>query len=557
MKREVFLQSFGHIADAPGGVDKLRTLVLSLAVRGALSSHDPAEAGSKVVERIAEQERAGVAGAAGAIRGAEPVAADEMPYSLPTGWAWAHLRDVLLKLTDGTHHSPQNGPIGDHPYISAKNVKDGYMLLDDLTFVSSADHEGIWARCDPRPGDVLFVKDGATTGNAALVELDVPFSMLSSVAQLRPAPGLNARYLLIAMRSPGIRRALRSGMAGSAITRTTLAKLGKVLLPIPPSAEQARVVNQVDALMALCDDLEGQQALRTEARTALAASLLSQLAEAESGDALNASVRLLAENLGLVLSAGDGDLDILNLCRQTILHLAVRGRLVSQDPCDEPASAAIARAKRNRPDWIEPTAPSKYSHKLAGYPLGEVPLPASWEYACLGEVLQLVNGRAYKRSEWKSAGTPVIRIQNLNGGQDYYFSDLELRAHNYCDSGDLLFAWSASFGPYIWAGGRAIFHYHIWKIATSPAITKMYAYYLLQAMTAAVKSASHGLAMLHMTKETMEGLLCPIPPVREQHRIVERVTELLALCDELEAQLVAARDLRGAVAASVVAHAAG
>ncbi|MGW5230393.1 restriction endonuclease subunit S [Nocardia niigatensis] len=238
--------------------------------------------------------------------------------------------------------------------------------------------------------------------------------------------------------------------------------------------------------------------------------------------------------------------------RRLILDLAMQGRLVQQDVSNEPALTAIASAESQRPTWTEETAPARYNRRDSGFPLGHTELPAGWTYSRLGEVLQLVNGRAYKKSEWKKAGTPVIRIQNLNGGDDYYYSDLDLKPHNFCVTGDLLFAWSASFGPYLWKGERAIFHYHIWKVVSSPAIDKKFAFHLLAAMTEAVKFASHGLAMLHMTKEAMEGFVCPIPPLAEQQRIAERVDELMRLCDELEEQQAARAEARATLTAATV-----
>lgn len=238
--------------------------------------------------------------------------------------------------------------------------------------------------------------------------------------------------------------------------------------------------------------------------------------------------------------------------RALVLDLAVRGRLVEQDEKEKSAAIAIASAADNRSAWVEPTAPAKYSRKDSGYPLGSGTLPTNWVHCRLGEILQLVNGRAYKKAEWKTHGTPVIRIQNLSGGDEYYFSDLSLKPHNYCDTGDLLFAWSASFGPYIWTGGRAIFHYHIWKVRTSPALDRQFAFRLLAALTSSVRAASHGLAMLHMTKEAMEGLVCPIPPIAEQRRIVDCVDDLMLLCDELAAQQEARTAARTALTAATL-----
>lgn len=161
----------------------------------------------------------------------------------------------------------------------------------------------------------------------------------------------------------------------------------------------------------------------------------------------------------------------------------------------------------------------------------------------LGEILTLVNGRAYKQEELLDAGTPVIRIQNLNGGERWYYSNLDLPDKNYCKEGDLLFAWSATFGPYFWAGPTAIFHYHIWKVLPSEQLDKRYAYYLLQAITDRVKAAGRGISMIHMTKSGMEAWEVDLPPLAEQKRIaaiLEKANQLrqkrrqaIALLDSL------------------------
>jgi type I restriction enzyme S subunit len=137
----------------------------------------------------------------------------------------------------------------------------------------------------------------------------------------------------------------------------------------------------------------------------------------------------------------------------------------------------------------------------------------------LGDCVRLINGRAYSQHELLDTGTPIIRIQNLNGGDRWYYSDLTLPEDKYCRDGDLLFAWSASFGPYIWRGEKSIFHYHIWRVIPNELIDKAFAFLLLDWITAKVKEASHGVAMLHMTKAGMEAWLVPIPPIAEQRRI--------------------------------------
>ena len=92
------------------------------------------------------------------------------------------------------------------------------------------------------------------------------------------------------------------------------------------------------------------------------------------------------------------------------------------------------------------------------------PLPAGWTSAQLSELVRVVNGRAYKKAELLESGTPVLRVGNLFTSNHWYYSDLELEEDKHCDVGDLIYAWSASFGPFIWQGPRVIYHYHIWKL---------------------------------------------------------------------------------------------
>ncbi|ANV98962.1 hypothetical protein LMTR13_00905 [Bradyrhizobium icense] len=148
-------------------------------------------------------------------------------------------------------------------------------------------------------------------------------------------------------------------------------------------------------------------------------------------------------------------------------------------------------------------------------------------------MLTLVNGRAYKQDELLENGTPVVRIQNLNGGSNWYYSDLNLPDDKYCENGDLLFAWSATFGPYFWSGCRAIYHYHIWKVLPSPLLDKKYAFYLLQNITEKVKASGRGISMIHVTKSGMEAWEVDSGPEKlfDEERVAKLVTRIRAIND--------------------------
>ena len=144
-----------------------------------------------------------------------------------------------------------------------------------------------------------------------------------------------------------------------------------------------------------------------------------------------------------------------------------------------------------------------------------------WPRIPLGKVARLINGRAYKQEELLAEGpTPVLRVGNFFSNRNWYYSDLQLEPDKYCDAGDLLYAWSASFGPKIWEGPRVIYHYHIWKIETSDAMDKKFLFYLLEADSENIKAEGRGIAMVHATKSGMEQRLFPIPDLGTQRRIV-------------------------------------
>lgn len=162
----------------------------------------------------------------------------------------------------------------------------------------------------------------------------------------------------------------------------------------------------------------------------------------------------------------------------------------------------------------------------------------NWQICQLGDVLTLINGRAYKKEEMLTEGVPILRIQNLNGGNKWFYSNLELQEDKYCYKNDLLYAWSATFGPY-WSkwDHKLIYHYHIWKIETSPALNKQFAYYALLNITEALKASAHGVAMPHITKAGMEAWEIQLPPISEQKIIAEKLDTLLAQVESTKARL--------------------
>ncbi|AOO57718.1 hypothetical protein AN237_14785 [Raoultella ornithinolytica] len=236
-------------------------------------------------------------------------------------------------------------------------------------------------------------------------------------------------------------------------------------------------------------------------------------------------------------SSGKIDLYGIKNLRELILELAVRGKLVPQDPNDEPASALLERIAAEKAELVK-QGKIKKPKPLPEISEEEKPfeLPEGWEWVRLSDLMEVINGRAYKKHEMLQEGTPLLRVGNLFTSNEWYYSDLELDENKYIDNGDLIYAWSASFGPFIWTGKKVIYHYHIWKLKlfAEELSDKFFIHDFLLSITDKIKSQGNGIAMLHMTKERMEQQVIALPPVNEQKNIVQKIRELMSLCDQLE-----------------------
>lgn len=161
-----------------------------------------------------------------------------------------------------------------------------------------------------------------------------------------------------------------------------------------------------------------------------------------------------------------------------------------------------------------------------------------WEEKKLKDFATLINGRAYKQSELLNSGKyPVLRVGNFFTNGDWYYSDLQLDSDKYANNGDLLYAWSASFGPRIWNGDKVIYHYHIWKVMIENAISKMFLLYLLEKDVSSIKAQMNGGIMMHITKENMEDRKFLLPCLEEQQKIANILSKLDELIEEKKALL--------------------
>ena len=240
--------------------------------------------------------------------------------------------------------------------------------------------------------------------------------------------------------------------------------------------------------------------------------------------------------------------------KNSILQWAIQGKLVPQDPNDEPASVLLEKIRQEKERLIKEKKikrdknasiiyrgeDNSYYEKILA--TGEVKcideeipfdVPNGWEWCRMQDVITFVNGRAYKKEELLPQGKyKVLRVGNFFTNNEWYYSDLELPEDKYCYNGDLLYAWSASFGPQIWNGDKTIFHYHIWNVKFNLMILfREYLYYFFLFDKTQVKASTTGSTMVHVSMENMKPRLIPIPPVNEQKRIVHEIENIIPLIE--------------------------
>lgn len=573
MKRETFLESFGHIADAPGGVATIRGMILDLAMHGRLSYQDPADKPAEALLGMMAGERARLVDAK-VIREPkelDPVAATEAT-EVPPGWSWTRFGNLFSRVGAGS--TPAGGEKAyvesGVMFLRSQNVHNDGLVLEGVAHIPLSVHErmsGTWVR----GGDILLNITGASIGRSAIVPTEgwTSANVNQHVSVLRPLVPETTEYLHALIVSPYFQGLIAGSSPGASREGLAIKRMVLFPVPLPPVAEQQRIVQRVYQLMGLCDRLEQEQAARTDARSALTASTLNRVAETESADDLRAAVRGFANHIGLHLAPGEGDLAALTRVRQTILELAVRGRLTRQDTVDEPASQLVERVKASRVAHPrrgrQPSAPSS----LPG--TADVPfsLPDTWQWHRLGEICESRLGKMLDDRKNTGVPRPYLRNTNVQWGRfnlddtkEIRLEDDELEEYSLRDGDLLVVEGGEPARCAIWdnslADGVMVFQKALHRVRPGEGVSARYIALVLRngVDSGRITELFTGSTIKHLTGEKLKGFLVPLPPTAEQHRIVDRVTDLFALCDELEGQLSAASTLRGDVAASVAAHAA-
>jgi type I restriction enzyme S subunit len=535
------LALYGRIAEAPDAVARLRRFVLDLAVRGKLVPQDAGdEPASELLKRIAREKARLVK--AGEIRKPKPLPAlEEVPFDLPDQWHWTRIRDV-------TSDRGQVVPEGEFTYIDVTAIDKEKGIVAEPKVLAAAEAPSR-ARKLVRKHDVIYSCVRPYLLNVAVIEEDSePPAIASTAFAVLNGYGLVLpRYIWIALRSPFLVECVEATQRGQAYPAINDADFALLPFPLPPLAEQHRIVAKVDELMALCDRLEAARTAREATRDRLAAASLARL-NTPDPETFPADARFALDALPALTTRPD---QIKHL-RQTILNLAVRGKLVPQDAGDEPASELLERIRREK---------SRASARATRVRLGEgrprteavqFDIPRGWALSNLGEVAIKITDGAHRTPTYVPAGVPFVSVKDFSAGRldlantRFITEDEHRELYKRCDPrrGDILIGRIGTLGRAVLVDTDREFSLFVSVGLIRFSHAMLAPEYLRTLLNSPFVEAEFDRIKIgggtHTNKLNLGDLhtvALPIPPLAEQHRIVAKVNALMALCDALEASL--------------------
>lgn len=546
----ILLNEFDLILDAPDSILQIRELILQLAVQGRLVKQNSDDEPALELLRRFKKEKMQLIDKK-LIDKKNPqlqIKPNKLDIKLPNGWQWVRLTEVISTDKDSIKRGPFGSTIRKEFFIKKgfKVYEQKNAIYNDFTLgeyhISNEKFEEL-KQFEVRPFDIIISCSG-TIGKLAIAPEDMEKGIINQ-ALLKIT--LNQKiiineFFLILFPALVMRTETLSELKGTAMKNIPPVKaLKKIPFPLPPYAEQKRIVDKVEEIMAICDEIETYQQNVKNGCIELNKSELHHLINLKTETEFQKEWKLIRGNFNVLYNNSEN----VNKLQHAILRFAVMGKLVPQDPNDESASILLKKIENEKENLIQ-EGKVKISKPLPSINPEEIPyeLPDIWEWIRVGDCLNLINGRAFKPTEWSSEGLPIVRIQNLN---DFYapynYCSFEVDQKYYIDNDDLLVSWSGtpgtSFGAHIWNRGPAILNQHIFKVELfGNSFYKPYFKISFNSRLDDMISKAHGgVGLQHITKGKLEKLIIPLPPLNEQKRIVNKLGELMELSNKLKEEI--------------------
>lgn len=576
MDAQQFLAEFGHIANAPDGVARLRELVLQLAISGRLVPPDGNETPIREsIERAGEQRRQYEQD-----NGLRPThnrkLASAIPYSIPQHWQWEALENLALYIQRGK--SPKYAESGKVRVVSQKCVQWAAFDVTPARYIADDSLHAYGDERFLRGGDLLWNSTGTgTVGRVAICETQQETYCVadSHVTVVRLSDTVLPRYLWCVIASPWIQMRFQPTHPDSLVSGTTqqvefsTSSARSLPIPVPPLDEQTRIVAKIDELMSLCDKLEDEQQKRRKLQNTLRQTTLQAVAKAQSPHELQTSWARLEANFGRLFSAPE-DVDE---AIAELKNLAVRGLLaegIAQD-LDIEKIKSDCQALRN-----EYTASGLMrKQKLVAMAETETSYPPHWVTVAFDEVAIVIGG-VTKGRDLRGRETLICQYLSVANVQRGYFKLDELKTIQIAKDelekykvakGDLLITeggdWDKVGRTAIWPGGidDCLHQNHVFKarvpsdLLLNEWVELVFNSGIGRDYFAGASKQTTNLASINMTQ--LRSFPLPIPPTTEQRAILSRLSELTQLCVEWRKLLVRRQEMSSLLAQATVASLTG
>ena len=528
------------------GIKKLRELILELAVRGKLVPQDPNdEPASELLKRIAAEKAELVK--QGKIKKQKPlpeISEDEKPFELPVGWEFMRMDHV-------GHDWGQKTPENYFTYIDVGSINKGLGTISEPGVINSKDAPSR-ARKIVRRNTVLYSTVRPYLLNIAVVDEDYDPEPIASTAFaiIHPWKGISSTFIYHYLRSPIFVSYVESCQTGIAYPAINDKQFFTGVIAIPPAGEQLRIVSKVNELMSLCDQLEQQSLTSLDAHQQLVETLLATLTNSQNAEELAENWARISQHFDTLFTT-EASIDEL---KKTILQLAVMGKLVPQDPNDEPAYELLKRIEQEKAQLVKegkikkqkPLPPVSEEEKL-------FELPKGWEWVRLGGIGTISGGGTPSKNneEYWSGDIPWVSPKDMKVD---YISTAELNISELAvtnssvriiPNNSILFVVRGMILAHTFPvaiNQREVTINQDVKSISNCLFNMDFLLYLMKGMShqilGLVDRSSHGTCKL--VSEKLFALQIPLPPLSEQDRINSRIAELMLLCDTLKTRLQSA-----------------
>jgi len=542
---ELLEKHFDTAFAAPDGIKKLRELILTLAMQGKLVLQDqndtPAHELLKEIE--AEKQRLVKEGKIKKSEPLPPVTEEEKPYVLPPGWAWVRLGEIGV-WKSGSTPSRSNSAFygGNIPWVKSGEVKQGRIRHTEETITQAA-----LDKCSLNindKGSVLVAMYGANIGEVGILEIEAATNQ--AVCACKTYTSFDESYLLYLITS--LRPYFLSQGAGAAQPNISREKIIGTIFPLPPFLEQHRIVAKIDELMARCNELEKLRTAQQETCLTVHTAVIKQLLNIAEPDQHRYAQIFLAEHFNELHTVKENVTEL----RKAILQLAVMGKLVPQDPYDQPASALLKEIEAEKQRLVK-NGKIKQPKPLPPVTEGEKPyvLPLGWEWVRLGDVGVFERGRSKHRPRddkrlFEHGTYPFVQTGDVSRSKltesqiltcNGYYNDFGLKQSHLWKKGTLCITIAANIAQTGFLGMDACIPDSVVAFLGINQTLEKLVKIFIDVAKEDLEHFAPSTAQKNINLGIINELLFPLPPLSEQQRIVAEIDRLLVLADSLDKQI--------------------